>query len=44
MRAADSSGGSSADFDAYAEASLAEAEARFSAGDIPAMLDLVRRA
>ena len=43
MRQADSSGDEATGFGAYAEASLADAEARFGAGDFSAMLDLVRR-
>lgn len=43
MRQADSSGGAATAFGAYAEASLADAEARFGARDFPAMLDAARR-
>ena len=43
MRQADLSGDAAAGFKSYAEASLADAEARFGAGDFPAMLELARR-
>ena len=43
MRQADSSGGAATGFGAYAEASLADAEARFGVKNFPAMLDVAQR-